>query len=229
MNNRFSNISLSQQLAIISAGLCLLVSLALVALGAISTRHMQMTQQEEYGTSLAKQVAARVTPFLESGDMLSVSASLQHFLANSSAQTITISDAEGKLLGQAGDAHGLDLHQYTALVHIESDLAGQIVVTIDANKARAAQLRSVLSMLGLAVLLSLAVYGLSRRFGQRLGNMLSSMTRKIPDAKLRTSCSCCPGRSTPCLWTCCAPAVNRCRRRRTIAPQPYSICTFPVW
>jgi uncharacterized membrane protein affecting hemolysin expression len=179
MNNRFSNISLSQQLAIISAGLCLLVSLALVALGAISTRHMQMTQQEEYGTSLAKQVAARVTPFLESGDMLSVSASLQHFLANSSAQTITISDAEGKLLGQAGDAHGLDLHQYTALVHIESDLAGQIVVTIDANKARAAQLRSVLSMLGLAVLLSLAVYGLSRRFGQRLGNMLSSMTRKI--------------------------------------------------
>ena len=41
--------------------MCLLVSLALVTLGAISTRHMQMLLQEQYGTALARQVATRVS------------------------------------------------------------------------------------------------------------------------------------------------------------------------
>lgn len=60
VNNRFRNTSLGQQLAIVTGGLCLLVSLALVALGAISTRHMQMLSQDEYGTALAKLVARQI-------------------------------------------------------------------------------------------------------------------------------------------------------------------------
>lgn len=179
VNQLFNKANLGQQLALVTAGMCLLVSLALVALGAISTRHMQMLLQEEYGTALAKQVAARISTAMESGDLLSVSASLQRFMETSAAQTIAITDVEGKVLGQAGDAEGQNRYQYSAPVHIESDIAGQIVVTVNADNARAAQLRFVLSMLGLAVLLSLAVYGIGRRFGQHLGSSLSSMARKI--------------------------------------------------
>jgi uncharacterized membrane protein affecting hemolysin expression len=179
VNKRFTNTSIGQQLAIVTAGLCLLVSLALVALGAISTRHMQMLLQEEYGTALARQVAARVGSDLESDDRLSVLASIQRFLKTSAAQAITVTDVEGKILGQAGEAHGQNLYQYSAPVSIESDIAGQIVITMDADNARAAQLRFILSMLGLAVLLSLAVYAISRRFGQQLGRNLYSMSRKI--------------------------------------------------
>lgn len=156
-----------------------MVSLALVALGAISTRHMQMLSQDEYGTALAKLVARRVSTALESGDLLSVSASLQRFINTFAAQSIVITDVEGKTLGQAGKADGQALYQYSAPVYIESDIAGQIVITINADNARAAQLRFILSMLGLAVLLSLAVYGASRHFGQRLGNRLSDLARKI--------------------------------------------------
>ena len=179
VNKLFSQSSLGQQLALVSAGMCLLVSLALVTLGAISTRHMQMLLQEQYGTALARQVATRVSSAMENGDLLSISASLQRFMETSAAQAIGITDVEGKVLGQAGDTEGQNLYQDTAPVHIEADVAGQIVVTINAENARAAQLRFILSMLGLAVLLSLAVYGVSRRFGQHLGSTLSGMARKI--------------------------------------------------
>jgi hypothetical protein len=179
VSNRFSNSSLGQQLAIMTAGLCLLVSLALIALGAISTRHMQMLLQEEYGTSLAQLVAARISTAMERGDLLSISATLQRLLENSMAQAITITDVDGKALGQAGEAQGENLYQYNAPVHIESNIAGQIVITINADNARAAQSRFLLSMLGLAVLLSLAVFAVSRRFGQRLGSNLTSMASKI--------------------------------------------------
>jgi hypothetical protein len=180
VSNRFSNSSLGQQLAILSAGVCLLVSLALVALGATSTRYMQTLLQEEYGTALAKLVATRISTAMESGDLLSVSASLQRIIETSAAQAIVIHDVDGKTLGQAGEAGGgQHLYQYSAPVHIESDIAGQIVITINANNAQAAQLRFILSMLGLSVLLSLAVYGASRRFGQHLGKRLTELTHKI--------------------------------------------------
>ena len=179
LNSRFSNISLGQQLAILTAGLCLLVSLALVILGAISTRHMQALLQEEYGSALATLVATRVSTAMENGDLLSVSASLQHVIETSAAQAIMIQDVEYKTLRQVGETNGQSLYQYSAPWHIEADIGGQVVITTNAGKAHAAQLRFILSMLGLAVLLSLAVYGVSRRFGQHLGNRLSGLTRKI--------------------------------------------------
>ncbi len=179
VNKRFRHLGLGHQLAILSAGMCLLVSLGLVALGAISTRHMQMSLQEEYGTALAKLVAARISTAMERGDLLSISANLQRLLEVSTAQAITLTDVDGKTLGQVGETHGQNPFHYSAPVHVESDIAGQITITINADNARAAQLRFVLSMLGLAVLLSLAVYGISRRFGQQLGGELTALARKI--------------------------------------------------
>ncbi len=179
MSKRFNQTSLGQQLAIISAGSCLLVSLALVALGGISTRHMQVLLQEEYGTSLARLVATRISTAMERGDLLSVSATLQRLRDASSVQAITITDVDGKALGQAGEVSGQNLYQYSAPVRIEADTAGQIVITINADSAEAAQSQFLLSMLGLAVLLSLAVYAGVRHFGQRLGSNLASMARKI--------------------------------------------------
>lgn len=173
------NSSISQQLAVLAASLCLLVSLALVTLAAISTRHMQMQQQEEYGSALARQIATRISTALETGDLLSVSASLQRFVETSSAEEVAIFDVEGKALGQAGDALGQNLRQYRAPVRVESDVAGQVVITISTDTAGAAQLQFVLSLLGLAVLLSLTVYITMRHFGQRLANRLGALANSI--------------------------------------------------
>jgi uncharacterized membrane protein affecting hemolysin expression len=179
VKNPLQHSSIGQQLALLTAGLCLLVSLALVTLAAISTRHMQMQQQEEYGSALARQIATRISTALETGDLLSVSASLQRFVETSSAEEVAIFDVEGKALGQAGDALGQNLRQYRAPVRVESDVAGQVVITISTDTAGAAQLQFVLSLLGLAVLLSLTVYITMRHFGQRLANRLGTLANSI--------------------------------------------------
>jgi hypothetical protein len=97
----------------------------------------------------------------------------------SSAEQVAIFDVEGKAIGQAGRALGDQLREYKAPVRIESDVAGQVVITLSGDDARAAQLRFILSLLGLAVLLSLAVYGTCRHLGQRLGARLQAMARII--------------------------------------------------
>lgn len=179
MKNTLQNSSLGQQLALVTSGLCLLVSLALVTLAAISTRHMQLQQHEVYGSALARQIATRISATLETGDLLSVSASLQRFVETSSAEEVSLFDVEGKALGQAGEALGQDLQHYQAPVHVESDIAGKVVITISADDAGAARSQFVLSLLGLAVLLSLAVYLTSRHFGQRLANRLAALAGAI--------------------------------------------------
>jgi len=85
-----SKTSLGQQLALICAGTCLLIGLALVTLASISSRHMQLSQQEEYGTALAQLIAIRINTALETGDLLSIAASLQRFVSNSSAEKVEI-------------------------------------------------------------------------------------------------------------------------------------------
>ncbi|MBT5008024.1 MAG: hypothetical protein HOM95_15155, partial [Halieaceae bacterium] len=92
MLNRFHNAPLSQQIATLAAILCLLVSLALVILGAISSKHLQNQQQLEFGNALAHQIARRVSVALETGDLLSITASLQRFVETSSAEKVTIFD-----------------------------------------------------------------------------------------------------------------------------------------
>ena len=100
MIKALQNISLSQQLALTAATCSLLVALALVALGSVSSRHMQQAQQQAFGNALAAQVAKRVGSSLETGDLLSVAASLQRFVDTSAAEQVELFDVEGKALGR---------------------------------------------------------------------------------------------------------------------------------
>ena len=69
MNKALANSSLGQQLALLCAGLCLLVSLAVITLAGIGGQHLLEEQQEQYGTALARQIALRVSSAMESGDL----------------------------------------------------------------------------------------------------------------------------------------------------------------
>ncbi len=179
MKDRIKNTSLGQLLALVTAGCCLLVSLALVTLAATSSRHMQESQQAGYGKALANQIARRIGTALETGDLLNVAASLQRFVETSSADQVAIFDVEGKALGQAGTAAGQSLQQYRAPVLIDNDVAGEVVITISNDEAEAARLRLLLSLLGLAILLSLAVYGASHQLGMRVSERLNRLSRKL--------------------------------------------------
>ena len=179
MNSRISNLKLSQQLALVASGLCLTISLALVALAATSSRHVQLAQQEFFGGALARQIARRTATALASGDLLSVKASLQRFVATSPAEEVAIFDVEGNALGLAGEVLGQSPQQYRAPVSIAGDIAGQVVITISLDTVLAAHQRFVFTLLGLAILLSLAAYGTVRHLGQRLSDRLTGMAGAI--------------------------------------------------
>ncbi|MFT6285789.1 MAG: putative membrane protein affecting hemolysin expression [Alcanivorax sp.] len=179
MKDRIKNTSLSQLLALMTAGFCLLVSLALVVLAATSSQHMQESQQAGYGKALASQIAHRIGAAMESGDLLKVAASLQRFIETSSAEQVAIFDVEGKALGQAGTAQGKSVQQYKAPVRIENDVAGEVVITISNDNEEAARLRLLLSLLGLAILLSLTVYGASHQLGLKFAERLNRLSRRL--------------------------------------------------
>ncbi|GAB5452248.1 MAG: hypothetical protein Hals2KO_25760 [Halioglobus sp.] len=179
MSKRFSESSLSRQLALVAACLCLVVGLAIVTLGAISSRHMQQELQEQHGEALAELIAHRVSGAMENGDLLSVSATLQRFIAISAAEEVVITDVDGKILGQAGSSTGRHRSEFSAAVRIESLVAGEVRVAMRTDEADAAQNQLILSLLGLAVLLSLAVYGGARHFAQRLGVRLAKLANTI--------------------------------------------------
>lgn len=179
MLSRLKNLSLGQQLALTAATCCLFVSLSLVVLANQSSQHLLQSQQAEHGNALAQQIASRLGTALETGDLLSVAASLQRFVTTSPAEQVAIFDVEGKALGQAGQPNGLQLRQYRAPVRVASDVAGEVVITLSTDSAQAARWRFLLSLLGLAILLSVAVYGLTLHLGQRLGGQLLALRRRV--------------------------------------------------
>jgi len=179
VKNRFLQSSLSQQLALVCATSCLIVSLALVALAGISGQHLQESQQAEYGNALANQIARRISTALETGDLLNATASLQRFVETSSAEEVAIFDVEGRALGQAGSALGRNLQEFNALVLIEDDIAGEVVITISTDAAAAARSRFLLSLIGLAVLLSLAVYAITLQLAAGTTQKVAQLARAI--------------------------------------------------
>ncbi len=179
MNKVFANSSLARQLALLCAGLCLCVSLAIIALAAIGGQHLLQEQQEQYGMALARQVALRISSAMENGDLLSATAALQRYIEISEAQEITLTDVEGNILGQAGAASGAGLERYSAPVHIDADVAGQVALTVSTHRIEQAQQRFILSLAGLAVLLAIAAWGGGRALGQSLGTRLRALSRAI--------------------------------------------------
>lgn len=179
MFKRLQNLSLGPQLALIAAACCLLVSLALVLLATRSSQHLLQSQQAEHGQALAQQIASRLGTALETGDLLSVAASLQRFATTSPAEQVAIFDVEGKALGEAGEPRGTQLQRYRAPVRIAGDVAGEVVITLSTDRAQEARWRFLLSLLGLAILLSVAVYGLCHHLGQRLGQRLLALRKRV--------------------------------------------------
>mgnify|MGYP001814991448 FL=1 len=176
---RLEKISISQQAALLTAGLCLLVSSALVGLAAVSGLHMQLTRQQEFGSALANQLSHRIAARLETGNLLGVNASLQRFVRSTAAEQAAIYDVEGKVIGQSGDAVGRYLNQYRADIRIEDDVAGEVVVTLNSDTAYANQRRLLLTLGGLAVVLSLAVYGIAHYLSQRLARRLNRLVATV--------------------------------------------------
>ncbi len=179
MKFRESSVSIGRQMALLVAGTCLVASLSLVALGSYSSRHVQMSQQDAFGTALAERLAQRINQPLASGDLLDVAASLQQFVETSSAEQVTLFDVEGKALGVAGEADEQAMRFWRAPVTIDDNIAGEVQVALAADPVASGQRQLIASLLGLAVLLSVGVYALTGYYGRRLATYLHGQAERL--------------------------------------------------
>ena len=169
----FAQSSLSLQLPLTAAACSLAVGLALVALAALSSRHLQEAQQDVYGNALAGHLSRQVSGALETGDLLSLAATLQQFTRSADAIRVRVLDVEGNVLGQAGDA--LQQPQaYRSAVRVGADVAGEAAVYMDIARASESRQRYILSLSTLAIILSVLVFLLARYPAQRLVQRLRS-------------------------------------------------------
>lgn len=179
MIGSLARLNLGQQIGLACGILCLLTSLSLVLLASVSSAHMQREEQLQLGTALAGQIARRITTSLESGDLLSVAASLQRFVETSSAVRVALFDLDGQAMGQAGSTAGLAVTEYRAPVRIDNDIAGEVVIALSTEASEVARQQFILSLLGLTLLLSLGVYAIARALGQATGNQLRVLAHRI--------------------------------------------------
>lgn len=175
---RLRNQPLSQQLALAAAGCCLLATLALVAVASQSTASIQNQSLSEYARALSRQLAEQLGAELAAGDRLGVAAELRFYADQSmilGARAVDIEGAELALAGEVGDAASA----IRAPILIDGNTAGSVELYL--NLAQQAEARRTLmwGLVALSVLLSVAVYALTRPMGQQLARNISEAVAQL--------------------------------------------------
>ena len=173
-----TRLPLSQQLALAASGCCLVATLTLVVLAAQSNRYTQQNLQGQFGQSMAEHLADRLSNELATVDMLGVAGELNRITQHSQISAGRALDVEGLELATAGIRPQDGLH-FTSPIVLAGDTAGTAEVTIDTHIQRSAQQQFLLSMSGLALLLSVGVYLTTRAMAQRLAKNLQLVSAEL--------------------------------------------------
>ena len=173
-----TRLPLSQQLALSASGCCLVATLTLVVLAGQSNRYTQQNLQVQFGQSMAEHLADRLSNELATGDMLGVAGELNRITQHSQISAGRALDVEGLELATAGFRPQDGLH-FTSPIVLAGDTAGTAEVIIDTHIQRLAQQQFLLSMSGLALLLSVGVYLTTRAMAQRLAKNLQLVSAEL--------------------------------------------------
>jgi len=148
------------------------VSLSLVLLGGLSSRHILGEQELRHGDALAISVAEKIAPILAAGDLIRLEVSLRQLLARHHLLQLSVFDIEGRAVGVAGEAPAGFGDPYHSPITIEGNIAGECVI-IRAPDASVQELRKMsLGLFSLALLLSLLAAVLASKWGQSLSRRL---------------------------------------------------------
>ena len=186
--HRLRNQPLSQQLALSAAGCCLLATLTLVMVSVQSTQSIQNTTLTEHAEAAVVQLAERAATELSAGDRLGLIAELQFYTDQSLFAAARVLDIEGIDLAMRGQisAHSAPFQQP---VMIDGNTAGWVELYLDLSEQRAARQTLMWGLIGLAGLLSIAVYSVTRPMGQRLASNISAAVAQLDAVTSEASAS----------------------------------------
>ena len=158
---RLRNQPLSQQLALAATGWCLLATLILVAVAARSTQSIQHQTLTQHAHAAAQQLAAIASNELATGDRLGLSAELQFFTDQALFAGARALDIEGTELAISGFIPA-DANAYEQKMSIDGNTACTVALYLDLSKQQTARETLIWGLIALSVLLSTAVYALTR-------------------------------------------------------------------
>ena len=169
---------LDQQLALTAGFCCLLATLVLGVIAARSNQYIHSNLQDEYGRSVAEQLAGRISTELAAGDRLSVVSELARLVEQPSvvsARVLGIEDTELALAGEwvTGD------RSFKAPIYIAGDAAGTVEVVISTDLQDVTQLQFLLVMSVFAILISVVIYLITRVMVQRLAGSLRTFSVEL--------------------------------------------------
>ena len=178
LTTAFNNLPLHQQLATVACLCCLLSSLALVALAGQSSAYTRANLQAEYGRAVAEQLARRLGTEMATGDLLGVVGELNKLTEQRGIAATRALDVDGNELAVAGDRE-LGEFSFSSAIVIAGDQAGVAEVALNTAAQDRTQFQFLLSLSGLAILLSIAVYIATRALALRLGKNLQDVAAEL--------------------------------------------------
>ena len=125
-----------------------------------------------------RQLASRASAELAAGDRLRLVAELQFYTDQTLFAAARVLDVEGLEIVTRGTIPGnVKAHRYPVL--IDGNTAGNVEVYLDLAEQRAARETLIWGLIALSVLLSTAVYALTRPMGQRLASNISEAVAQL--------------------------------------------------
>lgn len=179
MHRFFSRLGLAQRLAAICGGLCLLVALALVLTGNLSSRHIIQMQQAEYGQHLAGQVAAKTASVIGNGDLIGLEVTLEQLLSAYQLVGLKVYDVEGRQIGAAGSGNSPPSRLFSAPITLDDNIAGEVHILLAPGTALRELEATALGLLLLAILLSLFVTAAAASWSQKMVLRLRALIDKL--------------------------------------------------
>lgn len=174
----FRQLPISQQLALLAASSTLIATLALVWVAARSSIYLQHELQREFGLSTAQQLADNLADELAAGDRLGMVAQLSLTAQRTTISGARILDVDGQEIGRVGDLPESSA-TLTAPIRIDENLAGTVVIALNGQILNAERHSLFFGLGALAVLLSIAVYGVTRPLGSRVGRNLNAVSAEL--------------------------------------------------
>lgn len=179
MDKFFTSLSLAQRVALLSGGLCLLVSLAVVMVSTLSSSHILQEQRARLAQQLCTQLAAEASGSLASGDLLSLEATLREALSSYQLQYLAMYDVEAREIGAAGTSLGPDNPGYRHPVAIDGDIAGELFLELPPDESLQEQERMALGIFFLGLLLSLFAAALAAIQGQKVAHRITRVSEQL--------------------------------------------------
>jgi hypothetical protein len=177
---RFQHLPLSQQLALTVSACCLIATCTLVAVSARSNQFVQEALLSEYGEAVAQQLARKLANELMTEDRLAVTAELTRVAELAAISRATAEAVDGARLADVGQ-HVSNSLVFSAPILIDGNTAGEVRIEVDPTRQSEARRQMVFALAGLSLLLSIAVYGISRPFGQRLARRINRVTDQLAE------------------------------------------------